>query len=369
MLDLNHLRDTLNQLDDNVLTLYLYVDNARRENQAETPAWQIELKNALQNAEQHLITADAQADWDKIRPAVERFFRDYQPSAKSLLLFADANQVHTHELPLPLGSAGHFGEPFITPLLWAIDEYEMYLIVQVDHEKAHFISGYLGSASTQGEMRLELDDYDFRQRTLMPANNGQPDGSANASGGNNREQYDSMIEAHRQRFYRDVADHVRELLNDMGNPRLILSGDEKAAHELQVQLAPSVRQRLAGIAPAPMRLTNEEALDAVMDTALAHERGKELELVNQIINDAKAGGRAALGHADVVNALIEQRVETLVLPYPPTKNDLANDLKLRAFEGGTQIELVHGTPAAKLEAEGGVGATLYYTYQPETEQR
>jgi len=358
----NHIKDTLSELNEDVFSLYLHVDNARPENQADNPAWRIELKNALRDASEQIIETSRKDEWKTIQTHVDEFFNDYMPQSKSLVMFTDVNGVHTHELPVVIESTSMFGKPMLTPLLWAIDEYERYLIVQVDHEKARFISGYLGNTDSEGNMKMDIDDYDFRQRTLMPANMNQGDGSASASGGSNRDQYDALIDAHRQRFYRQVADHMRGLVEELGHPRIIVSGDEKAAHELKDELPDTFK--IAGIKPISMNLGEDKVLAEVMDTALTYEREEEQALVDEVIGMAKAGGRGALGHAAVVQAITEQRVDTLLLTYPPTDNDIANDLKLKAFEANVTIELVKGDPAEKLEEEGGVAAKLYYAYEP-----
>ena len=172
------------------------------------------------------------------------------------------------------------------------------------------------------------------------------------------------MDAHRKRFYRDVTDHVRELMVEMGQPRLVISGDDQAAHQFKDQLPDDLKSKLAGIiARAILRVRHGSARRGDGHRAVNYEREKEETLVDEVINFAKSGGRGALGHADVVKALMEQRVETLILPYPPTDRDLANELKLKAFRAGTTIELVHGLPATKLESEGGVGARLYYAYE------
>jgi len=362
MIDLNHVRGIVDELDKQVFSLYLHTDNARQENQSENPAWRIEAKNALSQAAEATTTTEQRDKLKQIREQVEGFLSGFIPTGKSLVMFVDVNQIHTHELPLPIDSQYHYGEPLLTPLLWTLDEYERYLIVQVDSEQARFTSAYMGGADAEGDMEMELESYDFREKTVMPATN-NPSNDARQPGGNNRDQYDAMVDAHRRRFYNDVAEHVRKLLAEMGNPRLIVSGDDKAAHAFVDLLPDDIKRNLAGAAPASFNKNDSELLDAVMETALVHERERENELVDEVINFAKAGGRGALGHADVVQALIEQRVETLVLTYPPVDVELANDLKLRAFRAGTEIELVHGLPAAKLESEGGVGARLYYAYE------
>ena len=361
MIDLNHVREIIDQLDEHVFSLYLHTDNARRENQAERPAWKIEMKNALNQAEQNTTTTAGKEALKKIRSQVEDFFVGFMPTGKSLVMFADGNLIHTHELPLPIDSQHNYGKPLLTPLLWALDEYQRYLIVQVDSERARFTSAYLGGTNAEGDMDIELDAYDFRERTVMATRS--PGTEGRHPGGTGRDQFDDMLGEHRQRFYRDVSEHVRELMREMGAPRLIISGDEKSSHAFHDQLPDDLKKQLAGITPAPFHEGDDQVLDAVMETALAYEREREETLIDEVINLAKSGGRGALGHADVVNALMEQRVETLILPYPPTDNDVANDLKLQAFRAGTTIELVHGLPATKLESEGGVGARLYYAYE------
>ncbi len=361
MIDFNDIKQALADLNAPMLTLYLHVDNARRENQAETPAWRIELKNALHQAAQSIVhQSDADA-LKMVRTHVEDFFADYEPSARTLVMFADTNRVQTYNLPIALKSESRFGEPLLTPLLWALDEYERYLIVQVDSERAHLTSAYLGSVTPHADLQMETDAYDFRQRTIMPSGfKGQ--GSNASPGGTDRDSYDNLIDAHRKRFYRQVVEQLQALSAAMGRPRLILSGDDKAAHELQDELPEPLKRNFVGIVPAPIADNEVALLKAVMPVALDYERARETEIVNEVVNLANAGGRGAVGHAKVVQALVEQRVELLLLAYPPVDSDLANSLKLQAFQHGAEIELVHGEAADQLTAAGGVAARLYYAY-------
>jgi hypothetical protein len=294
MLQLKALRDTLSQMTPPLLSLYLHVDNARRENQSDNPAWRIELKNEMGRIKQELIRIERQDEWKQVRQQIDSFLHDYETTSKSLVLFADRDQLHTYHLSISLASQAHYGEPLLMPLLWAMDEYERYLVVQVDKEQARFISAYLGSASAEDTMHLEIDDYDFGEKMLMPARNA-PDGQNNAHGGNAREQYDSMIEAHVHRFYKDIAEHIRELSNTLEAQRIILSGDEQAAHTLMGVIPQSQRENIIGIVPVPMNQTETEVLDRVLETALDYERQQEQELVEEVLNLARADGRGALG--------------------------------------------------------------------------
>jgi hypothetical protein len=360
MLTLTDLREMLAQMDRPLMSLYLHVDNARLENQSENPAWRIELKNEMRRLADSITTAEERATWDVIENRLQTFFATYQPASRSLVIFTDGEHFQQIDLPVPLTSQSGFGEPHVLPLLWVLDEYERYLIVQVDRENARFISAYLGTAQGAGEMQLEIDDYDFRQKRMMPAGN-----STQASGGRDHDAYDATVDAHVKRFYRDVIERIRQLQQTLKSRRVIISGDEQAAHALAEQMSEAQRASVVGVAPAPLNLPEGEVLERVLETALAYERQYETELVQTIINDAHSGGRGAVGADDVIEALIQSRMEMLVLPYPPTDDGIANDLKARAFEAGVNIELVHGAPAAMLAREGGVCARLYYTL-PET---
>ena len=360
MLDHTQLRDRLGAMQKPLLSLYLHVDNARRENQAETPAWKIEQKNALREVSADVQRLDRVDQWEQIEKQMDTFFLDYLPTGRSLVVFADGEHIYTYELPFKLASQAHFGEALTLPLLWVIDEYEPYLIVQVDSEQARFIKAYLGEAEAAGEMQLQIDDYDFRQKRMMPALN-----STQATGGTDRDGHDKTVQAHVQRFYNDVIAEIRRLQAEMGKRRVIISGDEQAAHALHDQMSQAGRQAVVGVAAAPLSLNDGEVLGRLLDMALTYEREQENALVHEIINAARAGGRGAVGAADVIEALTQSRVELLVLPYPPREDNLANDLIQQAFEAGTPIELVHGAPADALEDAGGVGAKLYYAFQTE----
>ena len=84
--------------------------------------------------------------------------------------------------------------------------------------------------------------------------------------------------------------------------------------------------------------------------------------MNQVIDFAKSRGRGALGEEAVKMALDMQRVELLILSWPTNNPDLSDDLAFRALQLNSEIELVHGEAAERLNAEGGVAARLYYAF-------
>jgi hypothetical protein len=351
MIQLNDVKHLLEQSDDRTLTLYLTVDPAARENQATTPAWRIWLKDALKMIEDR---QNGDANWPAIRARVEAYFADYQPNSKSLALFTGPDFQQVYELPIPVENEVAFGRPPVAPLLWVMDEYQVYLIVMVDQQRAYFYTAYLGEVGFQRDMSLELDTDDWRRKT-----GSQPSTATPSLGrGSSEDDFVDRVEENVRRFYRDVVEQIKTFVETQGIQRLVLGGSEQSAHVVRDLLPEALSKMVVDVLPIPMRCNVQEIMERVQPRALEYERADELALVDQVMNLAKAGGRGALGREAVMQALEQQRVELLLAPWP--LDDALKDLPARVFASGGSIELVHGEAAERLNAEGGLGARLYY---------
>ncbi len=350
MLQLDDIKQLVSEADEHTLTLYLTVDPAARENQAATPAWRIWLKDALRNI------GNGDDVWPVIRARVESYFDEYQPNSKSVALFAGLSFQHVYELPIPMENRATLGTPPVAPLLWAMDEYKRYLVVVVDQQHARFFTAYLGEIGFQQELKLELDTDDWHEKT-----GSQPSTATPSLGrGSSQDDYDDRVEENVRRFYREVIEQMSRLVETQGIRRVVIGGSEQSAHALRDLLPEALANVVVDVLPIPWRSTPKEVMARVQPRALEYERGLEMELVNQVIGLAKAGGRGALGREAVMQALEMQRVELLVAPWPIHDHTSFADVTARVFASGGSIELVHGKAAERLNAEGGLGARLYY---------
>lgn len=357
MLSMQDVRELLEKSDAPVLSLYLNVDPATAENQSTTPAWRIWLKNALKETSSGLN--DSQADqWQQIVTRVESYLNQYRPSSKGLVLFVSVDDVREYALPLPVENRIEFGAPFVTPLLWLLDEYERYLIALVDQEQAHFFTAFLGQVGQQDQLEIDIADYDWGKKTLSRIRTSGA--GVVASQGSNRDAFEAMLDEHRARYYREVAAHIEELSQRHEASRIILGGSEASAHAVQRLMPEHVAHKVIARLPVPLKLSPTEILDRVLPRALEYERQQEENLVNEVINLAKSEGRGALGKKSVLAALEQRRVEMLIVPYPVENETLATELPLKALASSSVIELVHGEAADRLKKEGGLAARLYY---------
>jgi hypothetical protein len=363
MIGMNDVKEVLTQADDRTLTLYINVDNARPENQADFSAWRIEVKNALDDMARGLTHAQKEA-WPYIRDWVENFIRSYEPSGKTLVIIAGSSYQQMFELPFAVDDETQvfMGRPQVGPLLWLIDEYEPYLIVMADQEKARFFTTYLGSMGFQGGMESDVHEYDFAERTSTFPSANVSQGS-NVHGSSAVDDFQNTLNEHHKRFYREIVNQISTMVRDQDARRIIIGGSEQTGHEIYNLMGERMQAKVVTIKGIPMYRSPAEILGDVQNAALEYERQEEMILVDQVINFAKAGGRGALGVDAVREAMDMQRVETLVMVYPFEDVDISNDLAFRALELNSAVELVHGEAATLLhdEAKGGIGARLYYT--------
>lgn len=356
-MNLDDIKQMLAQSHQHTLSLYLDVDNSKQENQASNPAWRTYLRQAVN---QHKGQMQAEGVWQAISDRLDAYFDEYRPNVKGLAIFFTPEDEQVFELPVGVTAASSFGKPLIAPLLWAIDEYERYLIVMVDQEKARLITAYLGSTTVEDRLEIDLDAYDFGDKSVSPTPSGFTGDGQPLTQGSNRDSFEDMINEHVMRFYRDVVEQIKALNKQYPQIRIVIGGAEEARHTIQRLLPEQLADSVVAVLPIPMRLNDAEILEQILPEALNYERAKELELVHQVIDFAKSGGRGALGKKAVQEALTMQRVEMLVLPYPHTSEHEATELSMRAFESGGSVELVHGEAAEELKDEGGIAARLYY---------
>jgi hypothetical protein len=340
------------------LSLYLNVDPGYQENQAAQPAWRVWAKNALRDLEQD-FDSDLKSVWQPIRERAETFLAQYQPEGKALVLFLGSNTQETYALPLVTENYAAFGEPLITPLFWKLDEYKRYLVALVDQQEARLLLTYLGDAGEEERMEIDLDDYDFREMTISPATSYGKE----LNQGSNRDAFEDVIDDHRARFFKSVVDKIAEVAEERDSKRIILGGAEAAAHAVRNAMPETMQSQVVDILPIPMRTPSHDIVERIQPVAYDYERSYEAGLLDTVIDLAKAGGRGAVGRKQVMDALAQQRVELLIVPYPVTDDELLQSLPALALQSSSTIEFVHGEAAQRLADEGGIAARLYYAIE------
>jgi hypothetical protein len=346
------------QHHEDILSLYLVVDPADERNQGPNPKWQIFLKNALTEIEAgldpaltkkwktvRLTNSSEETKWARIRLRLETYLTGYIPSGKTLVLFIGPNGELEYELPIRLENRAFYGWPHMTEFLWALDEYEQFLVVLFAQDQARALNLFLGSSADEVDVHVDQTWHRRLRKTGHQANIAQ-----------RQDELD-------RRFARWASERLNQHFLDSDDvSRVVFGGNLQVAAAVRNYLHPAVAERIISLMPIPIDAPAQEIADAMRDVALMHEREYEVVLVNQLVGRAKAGGRAALGMEAVDRALDMQSVSLLVLPYPIDPS-IADELFVKGIYSGSDVEFVDGEAARILEQEGGIAARLYYVAQ------
>jgi len=285
----------LSQAPGKTLTVYLDVDQTKTSNRK--GGFRTHLKDLLKQ-----LRADA-ADDDELAVAaaeVEDIVKRVEPAGKTLVLARHRRLGVTFrsqvQVPLPSGAYWSNGA-FLRPLLEALDEHERYGIVLVDSKRARMFTVFMG----------EIEEH----KDLFSPTPPRPDSPTT----------DKLLSQSRmeRRHDESVSSHVRMVAAEMGRlceqlevDRLIVGGSVEAASELGRALPKRLRGRLVETLPIPVASSAEVILARTAEVQARLERAAELEVVRDLLKEARKGGRAVAGLGHTLDAINQGRVWKLV---------------------------------------------------------
>ena len=334
----------------------------------------MKFKGAYARAARHAV-APVLTVLQREHDRVLEFLKDYKPAGRGLVIYsstpADIWEVIPLDVMVPtLVSAG--STPDTTALARVVDEYPRMAVVLLDGGDARIY------AAEQG-----------RQQKTAHTNSDLP--SRQEQGGWSQARYERHVEFHYSMHLKDVAEKLLALARERPFDRLVLVGVEGATAEFESLLPEPVRQRLAGRLTADFKQEGDDAILArARQLCEEDERSAEIALVDRVRGLAEAEGRGALGIDDSLQALVEGRVDTLVVAdgmtqdgtlclncdyfaaskfkrCPACSNEQLEDLPdaieyavARAMLSGSQVNILFNGGREMLLARGGIGAILRY---------
>jgi hypothetical protein len=358
-----------------VISAYFDIDRGDR-----SDAWRLQLKNGLAELSEPDDHEGKLAVRETVARVLERFDPDNEPPpGRAQVGFVEvAREQGTDDWSsLQISSretiVKHGPRPLLRPLIDLVNRGRAHPVLAVSAER---LRGWLwdqGQLEPESAWDAELAIYPGRERKAAamadPAR-----GQATSSSG--RDQFGQRLEDNRKRFLEDFA----RALNEDGRVRgsqLIAIGEAPYLDEFVAGLPASVEARkLEG----PDVINEPEA--AIADLVAPEiERAldeREAGLVQTIIDAAMSGGRGAAGINETSEALVEGRVEHLVLAFdgeitldeltPPARESIEDADQLGADELMIELALrtsadvtpVSGDAGEALREHGGAAALLRY---------
>ena len=176
------------------------------------------------------------------------------------------------------------------------------------------------------------------------------------------------LEVQSARLVKEVAKVVAHRAGDHGF--VVLGGTNEMENWVQGELPKSFEDRTIIDPALHIEMREAEVRRAVGDAASELTKRWQLGLVELLFDQARAGGRAAMGMAETEQALEQMRVDTLLLSRTRTREQAADSDRLigMAFAGAAHVEEVSGTAGERLDLESeGIAARLRFRLQePQT---
>ena len=290
--DIKRLKERLEGHPGPVLSVYLSVNARYPENQGQ--AYKVRLRDALEEMEVPEELAE------RVRGAVEDHVH---PGARTVVFFAAEDGLfERYDLQLDLLEAHRFGEPYLAPLVLALDEHESYGVALVDAEEFRFfVSAPIGNPAEGSE---GAGSGFFREVDLKPS-------SPHPRGGGTREA-DPAGRKHQSnihRFYKETGELIQRLVNQDNVKNLIVAGPKVRTSEFRETLPDPVKEKVLAEETVATNAPEGEIIEQFEAIQERAEREREYRLIEA----ARENG--VRGVKDTVEALQEGRVYHLITLY------------------------------------------------------
>ena len=303
---------------------------------------------------------------------VERWLSDQKPRGIALALCSCAPRGlwQSHWLAVPLDNHLAF-EPRadIAPVLAIADDYQRYVVALVDKRQARLLSVFAG----------EIEEADsFR------------DPGKHAQGALSQSRFQRHHESHVRWHLKRVVEQVSAMLRRRRFDRLIIAGPREATSELRRLLPRALAHRLVAVPPGEIAAGTQEILQKTLEIERRAEQDLEQRLLEELLDTARADGRATSGLTPTLDALWLGDVRTLVVAERAhvegsecsscgrleagaldrcracgqvmrPVHDLFHRAMARTLEEAGNGEVLHNDAARRLqETAGGLGALLRF---------
>ncbi|MDQ3305703.1 MAG: hypothetical protein M3535_06930 [Actinomycetota bacterium] len=200
------------------------------------------------------------------------------------------------ELPVPVHSQVVVNHtPSIRQLEVVVDQHERFGLLLVDRQRVRMLVFELGELveSTAAFDQLPRGDDEDHSYT--------------------KDQVRDHAAARVRQHLHHGAQVAFQVYQAQGFERLIVGAPDDLAGELESVLHPYLRERVVARCAIPLHASDDEVRRAALEVEAEVERAKEAEAVALLREGLGAGGRAVAGLADTLAALVERRVETLLV--------------------------------------------------------
>jgi peptide chain release factor subunit 1 len=282
-------------VDAPVTSCYLDVDGGHqiRHQDLEQNVDRLLRAAAARNPDQPSVAADLKRVADLVKGGFDR------SRTRGLAVFACSAHDFWQVFELPVAVRNQVvvnHSPYVRQLELVVDEYERFGLLLADKRRARVIVYELGEIVDSRDVSDELPwgddagDHSVRRDDLV--------GHA-----------DAAVHHHLRR----AADTAFEVFKERAFERLVIGAPEEIIPELEALLHPYLKERLEARCSVAVGASDDEIRSAALAVQADVERRKEAEAVARLRDEVGAGRRGVAGLDATLLALVERRVDTLLV--------------------------------------------------------
>jgi peptide chain release factor subunit 1 len=185
--------------------------------------------------------------------------------------------------------------PAVRQLESVLDEYERFGILLADKQRARMFVYELGELIDSNELFEQLPRQEDDGRAIR------------------RDGVQDHVAARAHVHLKHAADVAFKVLQDHGFERLIISAPDEIANELESLLHPYLKERLVARCHVRVDASHDAIRNAALQVEADVERAREAEAVSRLRDAVGSDGRGVAGLDATLRALVERRVEVLLV--------------------------------------------------------
>ena len=345
-------------LDEDVLSIYL---DGSGTDPGERKVWRKELEHEIEAIRDRLERGPGRDAFEealsRLMEAVDAF--DAFVPDRGWVGFATADQIwYTEAVPVPMPTLVRWERGVrVAPYIRGLKQDRVVAAVLLDSRRARIFEYRDGELVEPESLRADtflgdLTDVHISKRAATHTGTRGETGTDAAQ---------RALEVTSERMRKRLMEVVSEVVGQKG--LLVIGGTPEMVSAAANSVPKAMNGRVVERPSLHVEMSPPEVKEAVEDAASELSEDLQGELVDQVVNQARANGRACLGRDETERALRERRVDTLLLARSFIEGDqeFADRCVGTAFEQHADVEEVSGEADERLLAEGGgIGARLRY---------
>jgi hypothetical protein len=299
-----------------VLSIYLDADPAEQSTRATT--WEVALRRDLDALVARLKEEGPRERWIAVRDALAGLERELADLAsprgpgrgRVMFIGVGSGDVWQWASQVGVRPAVVFEDrPYVSPLITLFERGAPAGVVMAHRDGLRVVEIRFGEGKDVMSLDFSTDEEEWRE---MKGPAGANPAMAQQTAPQ-RDRFERRLDEHRGRFLVDAAARVADIARQRNWTVMVITGDPRHTAAVEAALpaedTPELLRRDALLEPLPAADVVTAVEDAVEEASVA----RRAHLVTRAMGAAAAGGRGAVGTRDVVKALNEGRVATLLI--------------------------------------------------------